>query len=113
MIPEKLYGREGEIATLLAAFDRVVMQRRAELVWSPATRYRQVVGRQRAAQGHGAASRHLHFRKFDLRLTHTPHSTLAQAFQGIIQQLLNRPHGRHRPLARCESRKLSAIRAAC
>jgi len=27
--------------------------------------------------------------KFDLRLRDTPHSTLAQAFQGLIQQLLN------------------------
>src|SRR3954451_10588868 len=31
MIPEKLYGREGEIATLLAAFDRVVMHGGSEL----------------------------------------------------------------------------------
>src|ERR1700754_2587147 len=32
MIPEKLYGREGEIATLLAAFDRVVKHGGSELV---------------------------------------------------------------------------------
>jgi serine/threonine protein kinase len=32
MIPEKLYGRESETATLLAAFDRVVMHGGSELV---------------------------------------------------------------------------------
>ena len=32
IIPERLYGREGEIATLLEAFDRVVTHGRAELV---------------------------------------------------------------------------------
>jgi len=32
LIPEKLYGREREIETLLAAFDRVVSSGRPELV---------------------------------------------------------------------------------
>src|SRR5258708_26100050 len=32
LIPEKLYGREREIETLLAAFDRVVTSGRPELV---------------------------------------------------------------------------------
>src|SRR5258705_9551665 len=32
LIPEKLYGREREIETLLAAFDRVVSSGRTELV---------------------------------------------------------------------------------
>ena len=32
IIPERLYGREGEIATLLEAFDRVVTHGRSELV---------------------------------------------------------------------------------
>ena len=32
LIPEKLYGREAEIDTLLAAFDRVVTQGTTELV---------------------------------------------------------------------------------
>jgi PAS domain S-box-containing protein len=90
MIPEKLYGREGEIATLLAAFDRVVMHGASELVL--------VAGY--SGIGKSSVVNELHkvivlprgifiSGKFDLRLRDTPHSTLAQAFQGLIQQLLN------------------------
>jgi serine/threonine protein kinase len=90
MIPEKLYGREGEIATLLAAFDRVVMHGGSELVL--------VSGY--SGIGKSSVVKELHkvivlprgifiSGKFDLRLRDTPHSTLAQAFQGLIQQLLN------------------------
>src|SRR6202166_4647719 len=90
MIPEKLYGREGEIATLLAAFDRVVMHGRSELVLvsgysgigksSVVNELHKVIVLPRGIFISG---------KFDLRLRDTPHSTLAQAFQGLIQQLLN------------------------
>ena len=45
--------------------------------------------------------------KFDLRLRDTPYSTLAQAFQGLIRQILN-GSGRDRPLAK-PSGKPSAI----
>src|SRR5712675_1262827 len=90
MIPEKLYGREGEIATLLAAFDRVVMHGGSELVL--------VSGY--SGIGKSSVVNELHkvillprgifiSGKFDLRLRDTPHSTLAQAFQGLIQQLMN------------------------
>ena len=52
LIPEKLYGREREIATLFAAFDRVVDERHAGVgAGVRLFRHRQVVGRQRAAQG--------------------------------------------------------------
>src|SRR5258707_9729097 len=90
MIREKLYGREGEIATLLAAFDRVVMQGGSELVLvsgysgigksSVVNELHKVIVLPRGIFISG---------KFDLRLRDTPHSTLAQAFQGLIQQLLN------------------------
>jgi PAS domain S-box-containing protein len=90
MIPEKLYGREGEIATLLAAFDRVVMHGGPELVLvsgysgigksSVVNELHKVIVLPRGIFISG---------KFDLRLRDTPHSTLAQAFQGLIQQLLN------------------------
>src|SRR5262249_38950327 len=36
LIPEKLYGREREIATLLTAFDRVVTGGRRSWCWFPA-----------------------------------------------------------------------------
>jgi PAS domain S-box-containing protein len=90
MIPEKLYGREGEIATLLSAFDRVVMHGGSELILvsgysgigksSVVNELHKVIVLPRGIFISG---------KFDLRLRDTPHSTLAQAFQGLIQQLLN------------------------
>src|SRR3984885_1483611 len=90
MIPEKLYGRESEIATLLAAFDRVVMHGGPALVLvsgysgigksSVVNELHKVIVLPRGIFISG---------KFDLRLRDTPHSTLAQAFQGLIQQLLN------------------------
>src|SRR3984957_12107934 len=90
IIPEKLYGREGEIATLLAAFDRVVMHGRSEFVLvsgysgigksSVVNELHKVIVLPRGIFISG---------KFDLRLRDTPHSTLAQAFQGLIQQLQN------------------------
>ncbi|WP_197086971.1 trifunctional serine/threonine-protein kinase/ATP-binding protein/sensor histidine kinase [Bradyrhizobium sp. LTSPM299] len=90
MIPEKLYGREGEIATLLAAFDRVVNHGGSELVLisgysgigksSVANELHKVIVLPRGIFISG---------KFDQRLRDTPHATLAQAFQGLIQQLLN------------------------
>jgi PAS domain S-box-containing protein len=90
MIPEKLYGREGEIATLLAAFDRVMMHGGSELVLVSGS----------SGIGKSSVVNELHkvivlprgifiSGKFDLRLRDSPHSTLAQAFQGLIQQLLN------------------------
>ena len=47
LIPEKLYGRAREIETLLAAFDRVVNERRAGVgAGLRIFRHRQVLGRQ-------------------------------------------------------------------
>jgi PAS domain S-box-containing protein len=90
MIPEKLYGRGSEIATLLAAFDRVVTHGGSELILvsgysgigksSVVNELHKVIVLPRGIFISG---------KFDLRLRDTPHSTLAQAFQGLIQQLLN------------------------
>jgi AAA ATPase domain/Protein kinase domain len=90
MIPEKLYGREGEIVTLLAAFDHVVKHGGSELVLvsgysgigksSVVNELHKVIVLPRGIFISG---------KFDQRLRDTPHATLAQAFQGLIQQLLN------------------------
>jgi PAS domain S-box-containing protein len=90
MIPEKLYGREGEIATLLADFDHVVRRGGSELVLvsgysgigksSVVNELHKVIVLPRGIFISG---------KFDQRLRDTPHATLAQAFQGLIQQLLN------------------------
>jgi hypothetical protein len=62
LIPEKLYGREREVETLLAVFDRVVNRGSPELVLR-LFRHWQVIGRQRTAQGACAATRALRLRK--------------------------------------------------
>ena len=89
VIPEKLYGREREIETLLAAFDRVVGSGRPELVL--------VSGY--SGIGKSAVVNELHKAlvptrglfvsgKFDQYKRDIPYATLAQAFQGLIRQLL-------------------------
>jgi PAS domain S-box-containing protein len=88
LIPEKLYGREREIETLLAAFDRVVSSGRPELVL--------VSGY--SGIGKSAIVNELHkvlvprglfaSGKFDQYKRDIPYSTVAQAFQSLIRPLL-------------------------
>jgi PAS domain S-box-containing protein len=90
LIPEKLYGRDRAIATLLQAFDRVVAEATTELVL--------VAGY--SGIGKSSVVNELHkvivlprgifiSGKFDLRLRDIPYSTLAQAFRTLIRQILN------------------------
>jgi PAS domain S-box-containing protein len=90
LIPEKLYGREREVDALLGAFGRVVVD--------GATRLVLVSGY--SGIGKSSVVNELHkvivlprgifiSGKFDQRLRDIPYSTLAQAFQGLIRQLLN------------------------
>ncbi len=90
-IPEKLYGREREVGRLLAAFERVRAQGRAELVL--------VVGY--SGIGKSSVVNELHkvlvpprglfaAGKFDQYKRDVPYATLAQAFQGLIRPLLGR-----------------------
>jgi serine/threonine protein kinase len=91
LIPETLYGREREIDTLLAAFDRVVASGPAELVL--------VSGY--AGIGKSSAVNELHkvlvpprglfaSGKFDQYKRDIPYATLAQAFQSLIRPLLGK-----------------------
>ncbi|MGJ5818734.1 sigma 54-interacting transcriptional regulator [Paludibaculum fermentans] len=91
MIPEKLYGRDGEINTLLTSFDRVVAGGRPELVL--------VSGY--SGIGKSAVVNELHrplvpprglfaSGKFDQYKRDIPYATLAQAFQGLIRPLLSK-----------------------
>src|SRR5258706_7452956 len=91
LIPEKLYGREREIETLLAAFDRVVSSGRPELVL--------VAGY--SGIGKSAVVNELHKAlapsrglfasgKFDQYKRDIPYATLAQAFQSLIRSLLGK-----------------------
>ena len=89
LIPEKLYGREREVESLRAAFDRIVKFGTPELVL--------VSGY--AGIGKSAVVHELHKAlvpprglfasgKFDQYKRDIPYSTLAQAFQGLIRGLL-------------------------
>src|SRR3979490_1153159 len=89
LIPEKLYGREHDIDSLLAAFDNVLANGTPELVL--------VSGY--SGIGKSAVVNELHkvlvlpraffaSGKFDQYKRDIPYATLAQAFQSIIRQLL-------------------------
>ena len=89
LIPEKLYGREREIETLLAAFDRVVANGATELVL--------VSGY--SGIGKSSVVNELHKElvpprglfasgKFDQYKRDIPYATLAQAFRSLVRPLL-------------------------
>jgi PAS domain S-box-containing protein len=89
LLPEKLYGRAREIETLLASFDRVVRSGTSELVlvsgYSGIGKSSVVNELHRALvppRGLFASG------KFDQYKRDVPYSTLAQAFQSLIQGLL-------------------------
>lgn len=91
MIPEKLYGRDRELETLLSAFERIVAGGRPELVL--------VCGY--SGIGKSAVVNELHkplvpprglfaSGKFDQYKRDIPYATLAQAFQSLIRPLLSK-----------------------
>src|SRR5205814_1979692 len=91
LIPEKLYGRETEIETLLASFDRVVAGNRPELVLvsgysgigksSVVNELHKVLVPSRGLFASG---------KFDQYKRNIPYATLAQAFQSLVRPLLSK-----------------------
>src|SRR6202165_5793542 len=90
LIPEKLYGREREINSLLAAFDRVVAQGTAELVLvsgysgigksSVVNELHKVLVPPRGLFASG---------KFDQYKRDIPYATVGQAFQSLVRSLLS------------------------
>src|SRR5467141_3550209 len=91
LIPEKLYGRQRELETLLASFDRVVKNGTPELVLvsgysgigksSVVNELHKVLVPPRGLFASG---------KFDQYKRDIPYSTLAQAFQSLIRALLTK-----------------------
>jgi PAS domain S-box-containing protein len=94
LIPEKLYGREGEVKALLAAFDRVVAHGTPELVFvsgfsgvgksSVVNELHKVLVLPRGLFAAG---------KFDQYKRDIPYATLAQAFQTLVRQILVKSEG--------------------
>ena len=92
MIPEKLYGREHEVNTLVAAFDRTVRNGAPELALvsgysgigksSVVNELHRVLVPPRGLFASG---------KFDQYKRDIPYSTLVQAFQGLVRPLLGKP----------------------
>ncbi|MDA9491962.1 AAA family ATPase [Bradyrhizobium sp. CCBAU 11361] len=91
LIPEKLYGRDREIHTLLAAFDRMIKSGAPELVL--------VSGY--SGVGKSSVVNELHRRlvpshglfasgKFDQYKRDIPYSTLVEAFQSLVRSLLSK-----------------------
>ena len=88
-IPEKLYGREGEVQTLLTAFDRILESGTPELVLvsgysgigksSVVNELHKVLVPPRGIFASG---------KFDQYKRDIPYSTLVQAFQSLVRPLL-------------------------
>ena len=89
VIPERLYGRQVEIDTLLAAFDRVATQDTAELVlvsgYAGVGKSSIVNELQKAVAPRGLFAAG----KFDQYKRDIPYATLAQAFQSLVRQLLS------------------------
>jgi predicted ATPase len=91
LIPEKLYGREREVETLLAAFGRIVTSGAPELVLvsgysgigksSVVNELHKVLVPPRGLFAAG---------KFDQYKRDIPYGTLAQAFQSLVRPLLGR-----------------------
>src|SRR5436853_6211685 len=89
LIPEKLYGREREIDALLAAFDRVVAEGTPELVlvsgYSGVGKSSVVNELHKAlvpSRGRFAVGKRDQYQRA------TPYTTLAQAFQTLVRQIL-------------------------
>ncbi|MEH2458510.1 AAA family ATPase [Nostoc sp.] len=91
-IPQKLYGREQEIAKLLQAFERVVSQGKPEIIL--------VSGY--AGVGKSSLVKEIHkpivkergvfiCGKFDQYKRDIPYSTIVQAFQTLVRQILTQP----------------------
>jgi len=87
---EKLYGREREIGTLLAAFDASSPAVGRSWCWSPAIPASASPRSSMSCTRRCAAAPLFASGKFDQYKRDIPYATLAQAFQGLIRALLGK-----------------------
>ncbi|MGK7887919.1 MAG: AAA family ATPase, partial [Leptolyngbyaceae cyanobacterium] len=91
-IPQTLYGRDAELAQLLAAFERVATAGQAELILvagysgiGKSALVQELYKPITAARGYFIAG------KFDQFQRNIPYSAMVDAFRGLVQQLLTEP----------------------
>jgi predicted ATPase/signal transduction histidine kinase len=88
-LPQRLYGRENEVKTLLEAFERVAREGRPE--WVLVRGYSGIGKSSVVNELHRPVLERRSFflsGKFDQMRRDVPYATLAQAFRGLVQQLL-------------------------
>jgi len=98
LIPERLYGRDREVAVLLAAFDRIVAGNRPGLVL--VSGYSGIGKSALVAELHPSLvpPRGLFASgKFDQYKRDIPYATLAQALRGLVRPLLGKTAGELQP----------------
>ncbi|KYG09948.1 hypothetical protein BE21_15110 [Sorangium cellulosum] len=94
-IPQKLYGRDAELAVLLSALERVFTTGTPELVLVSGP-----PGVGKSALVHELQKPALHERgfflsgKFDQQRRNTPYATIVEAFQGLVLEILAEPEER-------------------
>ena len=94
LIPDDIYGREAQVASLLAAFDRVAAVGRPELVLVSGAAG---IGKSSVVEGlHKVITLPRGFfisGKSDQRLRNVPYSAIAQALQGLVRLILKGEQG--------------------
>ncbi|MBD0300762.1 MAG: AAA family ATPase, partial [Tolypothrix sp. T3-bin4] len=90
-IPQKLYGREAEVETLLAAFERVVDNSESKTEMILVSGYSGIGKSSLVAEIHKPNTRlrgYFTSGKFDQFQRNVPYSAIVNAFKGLVQQLL-------------------------
>ncbi|HEY9611362.1 AAA family ATPase, partial [Allocoleopsis sp.] len=90
-IPQKLYGREAEVETLLAAFDRVADNPQSKIEMMLVAGYSGIGKSSLVAEIHKPNTRlcgYFTSGKFDQFQRNIPYSAVVSAFKGLVRQLL-------------------------
>ena len=108
-IPQKLYGREVEVETLLAAFDRVADNPQSQIEMMLVAGYSGIGKSSLVAEIHKPNTRlrgYFTEGKFDQFQRNIPYSAIVSAFKGLIQQLLTESSSK---LAQWREKLLAAV----